>query len=78
MKTGIEFLQSWYSAQCNGDWEHSFGIDIGTLDNPGWHVDIELSGTNLANKGFTLIDQKIGDNDWMRCWVEKLKFKVVS
>ena len=29
-------LQKWYKSQCNGDWEHSFGIKIETLDNPGW------------------------------------------
>jgi hypothetical protein len=28
-------LQTWYTEECNGDWEHQFGVDIGTLDNPG-------------------------------------------
>ena len=28
------FLQSWYQSQCDGDWEHEFGIRIETLDNP--------------------------------------------
>ncbi|GHB54781.1 hypothetical protein GCM10010331_48120 [Streptomyces xanthochromogenes] len=32
----LDRLQSWYSAQCNGDWEHEWGIKIDTLDNPGW------------------------------------------
>jgi ribosomal protein L37E len=31
-------LSDWYAAQCDGDWEHEFGIHIGTLDNPGWSV----------------------------------------
>jgi Immunity protein 53 len=30
-------LQSWYVAQCNGDWEHTCGISIETVDNPGWY-----------------------------------------
>jgi hypothetical protein len=29
-------LQVWYGAQCNGSWEHTYGIKIETLDNPGW------------------------------------------
>ncbi len=31
-------LQRWYSAQCDGDWEHGLGVRIETLDNPGWMV----------------------------------------
>lgn len=41
-------LQQWYSAQCNGDWEHSYGIKIDTLDNPGWILTVDLAETNLA------------------------------
>jgi hypothetical protein len=32
----IRELQQWYLAQCDGDWEHEWGVQIGTLDNPGW------------------------------------------
>ena len=42
----------WYTSQCDGDWEHSFGIKIGTLDNPGWSLTINLSGTSLENAPF--------------------------
>ena len=38
-------LQQWYLSNCNGDWEHTYGVSIGTLDNPGWSVKIELTGT---------------------------------
>lgn len=38
-------IDEWYSAQCNGDWEHSYGIRIETTDNPGWFVEIELLET---------------------------------
>ena len=24
-------LENWYSRQCNGDWEHGFGVDISTI-----------------------------------------------
>jgi hypothetical protein len=32
------WLEQWYFRQCNGDWEHTHGIIIETLDNPGWAV----------------------------------------
>jgi len=35
MQNLLQFLQEWYLEQCNGDWEHEFGIKIETLDNPG-------------------------------------------
>ena len=38
----LEWLQSWYAAQCNDTWEHDHGITIDTLDNPGWHVRIDV------------------------------------
>jgi hypothetical protein len=28
-------LQAWYFAQCDGEWEHSYGIHIENCDNPG-------------------------------------------
>jgi hypothetical protein len=42
-------LRRRYLAQCNEDWERTYGLSIGTLDNPGWSVTIELTGTPLEN-----------------------------
>ena len=28
----IALLQQWYLQQCNGDWEHSWGVRIETLE----------------------------------------------
>lgn len=36
----ITQLQNWYKSQCDGIWEHEYGLDISTLDNPGWRVHI--------------------------------------
>jgi hypothetical protein len=41
----ISWLEDWYTAQCDGDWEHGYGVHVGTLDNPGWRVEIDLVGT---------------------------------
>jgi Immunity protein 53 len=33
MENVFEWLQKWYQSQCDGDWEHGKGIQIGTLSN---------------------------------------------
>ncbi len=47
---GLDHLIRWYAAQCDGDREHEFGIRIETLDNPGWHVEVDLEGTELEGR----------------------------
>lgn len=70
----FELLQDWYAQQCDGDWEHEFGIKIDTLDNPGWSVFIDLVGTSLENKKFTKLNRLTTENNWMQCSVEDHKF----
>ena len=74
MSSTILQLQQWYEAQCNGDWEHQYGISIETLDNPGWRVEIDLKETPFANVPFTRIKQENQNGKWLSCWTEKDKF----
>ena len=70
-------LQKWYASQCNDDWEHSYGIIIETLDNPGWKIDIDLEETNLKDRAFKKIESKNflhNNDDWLSCHVENNKF----
>jgi len=67
-------LQNWYESQCDEDWEHHFGISIGTLDNPGWMVTVDLSGTDLETETFQMIEDLRPDGAWIKCWVEGGKF----
>lgn len=71
----LVWFQSWYNQQCDGDWEHTKGIKIDTLDNPGWRVDICLEDTELEHKEFTLIEDFRTEDDWVVCRVEKNKYK---
>ena len=71
----LDRLQSWYSAQCNGDWEHLWGITIDNLDNPGWNVKIDLNETLLEGVAFKEI--KIDYDDKTKsifCHVEGNQF----
>jgi len=68
-------LQSWYSSQCNGDWEHQAGIEIETLDNPGWRLSIDLEGTDLEGVPFDAVESLAPTRSWIRCWVKERKFE---
>lgn len=76
----IEELQRWYYAQCNGDWEHCFGIRIGTLDNPGWFVEIKIEETHLENVVYEKFSYGVGEeakesgDNWLLTKVENSMF----
>jgi hypothetical protein len=70
----LQEIQSWYSTQCDGDWEHQYGIEIGTLDNPGWFLKIDLTGTHLSGVPFVELKNDVSENDWFHCKVENDQF----
>lgn len=74
----LEMIMNWYESQCDGDWEHSFGVKIDTLDNPGWSVQIDLAETNLVSRTFDEIDIQRSERDWIYCAVSNDKFKAAG
>ena len=70
----IKWIEKWYNKNCDDDWEHCYGIKIDTLDNPGWHVSINLEGTELEEKSFEKIVIDRTEDDWVYCSVDKNKF----
>ena len=76
----IQELQNWYLSQCNDDWEHTYGIKIENIDNPGWMIKIDLYGTNLENVPFEGCSYGVGEdaedsgNNWLFTHKEKGKF----
>lgn len=52
----LAWLGKWYLAQCNGDWEHSHGVKIDTIDNPGWSLTIDLVGTSMQGRAFQRLE----------------------
>jgi hypothetical protein len=67
-------LQQWYALQCNGDWEHEFGVKIDTLDNPGWVVDIDLMETNLEGAYNGRIERAVSNKNWIDITITDEKF----
>src|SRR5262249_14404082 len=58
------WLQAWYATQCNGEWEHGYGLEIETIDNPGWSVKIDLNGTSLTDRHYERQAIHRSEHDW--------------
>lgn len=71
----FDWIQQWYQSQCNGDWEHDYGIDIKTVDNPGWYIKINLTGTLCELKDFESIEIENNSNDWYFCLKRENNFE---
>jgi len=71
----ISWLGNFYASNCNGDWEHEFGIAIETLDNPGWSVSVDLERTELTGLSFERMEIERSQQDWVRCWIENGAWK---
>jgi Immunity protein 53 len=72
----IQRLQDWYSSMCNGDLEHTYGIFISNIDNPGWALKVELKDTYLYDVPFTELKiQREVEDDWVICKVEGNNFQ---
>ena len=61
----VSRLCAWYERQCVDDWHEDHGIKIGTLDNPGWSIFINLDGTALKDKAFQELRIERSDRDWI-------------
>lgn len=71
----LQELEKWYRSQCNGDWEHSYGIKVDTLDNPGWSVSIDLVDTLLAERSFTEVQRLQHGTEWIHCRIRDGKWE---
>jgi hypothetical protein len=78
MNNNLGWLFSWFYNQCDGDWEHGNGIQIGTIDNPGWYLKISLDETELQDKEFQKIRIDRSEHDWIRCFIENGVFEGVG
>jgi hypothetical protein len=72
----LVWLQAWYAMQCDGDWEHEFGVRVETLDNPGWSLAIDLSGTVMAELAYDGREIHRSEHDWFVARVVDQRFEV--
>ncbi|MEO6387022.1 MAG: immunity 53 family protein, partial [Croceibacterium sp.] len=78
-QTSFDWLAEWYNSQCDGLWEHSFGVRIDTIDNPGWSLTVDLNGTDLEGRCLSRVAVNYGDElEWRICWVEDGQFNAAG
>lgn len=72
----LTWLQGWYAVQCDGDWEHEYGVSIETLDNPGWFLKLDLNETAMDGLTFPKHEVHRSKNDWFIAQVVEGRFEV--
>ena len=79
MPSVLTRLSEWYVAQCDDLWEHRWGLSITTIDNPGFALSIDLTGTPLEDVEFIRMEVEIDTlNGWYVCWKEEGKFQAAG
>jgi Immunity protein 53 len=68
-------VQNWFASNCDGEWEHDFGIKIETMSDPGWLVVVDLDDTNLEGREFTPVAEQTSESSWIDCRVEQAKYR---
>ena len=48
-RNDLEWLDGWYQRQCNGEWEHTQGVRLKSLDRSGLAFD-DQAGGNLGGE----------------------------
>jgi len=67
----ITWIEQWYQRQCDGNWEHQHGIKVETLDNPGWHVEIDGLPPSPSPMRYA---EEVSETSWIRCSLDDGRF----
>lgn len=67
-QSAFEWVQKWYADNVDGDWEHLNGVEIATLDNPGWSLGIDIAETELSDRAFDCGDGREIGTGLGLCW----------
>jgi hypothetical protein len=71
----LSWIEDWYHSQCDGRWEHDFGVKIGTIDNPGWSLTVDLTGTSKESAEASKEKIERSDTDWVHYFVREKRFE---
>ena len=74
-RDNLEWLDHWYRRQCNGEWEHSRGVRLESLDDPGWRLTIHLAGTTAANTVPQRLNLDTPCGEWINCAISEDRFQ---
>jgi hypothetical protein len=71
----LEWLESWYQQQCNGEWEHRRGVQLEALEQRGWQLTINLTGTSAENAEPQRLSFDSSGGDWIACSISPDRFE---
>ncbi|MFG3697676.1 Imm53 family immunity protein [Micromonospora sp. NPDC047620] len=74
MSVDLTYLESWFVRQCDGDWEHEYGIRIETTDNPGWTIEVDLLGSDLEGRLLSRRKLEPAVDRWVWVWSDGQRF----
>ena len=74
----LQWLQEWYLSNCDGEWEHGFGIKIESSDNPGWIVEISTINTTLEGVVLPYELIELSSSDWFGVELQDILFRGVG
>lgn len=69
-ESALAKLQQWFSGHCNGDWEHNWRVKIGSLDNPGWSLEVNLENSFEAPLTMSRFQIERTPDDWCSAWLD--------
>lgn len=70
----LEWLQSFFQASCNGDWEHDGGCKIESMSDPGWRITFHLAGTIYEDRTLDELHEENGPLWWLKCSITDARF----
>ena len=74
----LDRLGTWYATQCDGEWEREYGITLGTQEHGGWHLRVDLVGTDLAGDELSRDLVARGEHDWVEAWSDGFTFDAMG
>jgi hypothetical protein len=74
----LSFLQAWYQSNTNRDWEHEFGVEIGTFDNPGWRVQVDVTGTPAEGRRLERKRDERSEVERIQYWSDGTTFEAAA
>jgi Immunity protein 53 len=63
----LAWLESWYKSHCDGVWEHTHGIYLETIDNPGWRLRIDGGTTDHRMLEPNSHKTESSEDSWISC-----------
>ena len=69
----LDWVQRWFISNCNGDWEHGYGINMEYTKETGWYVYFNVNHTSMYDCKFDKKDKK-GKKKWLTFEVNENSF----